>query len=108
MVRVSRIPALFGAQAMSVSPGLILIIPGRKDDGALIAHELKHAEQQEAAGLFRWWAKYLLSKAFRQAQEVEAYRVQIAHGASREVCARNLSTMYRLDLDLPTALWLLS
>lgn len=105
----SRIPALFGAQAMAIAPGLILLHPEREGDTALIAHEEKHAEQQRAHGnAAGWWLQYLTSRAFRQQAEVEAYRVQIAHGASVEGCARALATMYRLGLDFPTAWRLLT
>lgn len=108
MIRPSRIPAIFGAQGLTVAPSLILLDPARADDAALIAHEERHADQQRAVGVLLWWAKYLLQREFRQAQEVEAYRVQIAHGASLEGCARNLATLYRLGIDLPTARRLLS
>lgn len=108
MILQSRIPCAFGAQAMTLTPRLILLHPARANDAALIAHEQKHAEQMRAAGTLTWWARYLLSRDFRRQQEVEAYRVQIERGASLEGCARNLATLYSLGIDLPTARELLS
>lgn len=108
MIRASRIPAWFRAQALTVAPALILVLPERINDAALIAHEQVHAAQQREHGWLKWWAKYLLRRDFRQAQEVAAYRVQIRHGASFEGCARNLATMYRLGIDVRTARMLLA
>lgn len=61
----------------------------------------------ERVGTLTFWWRYLTDKAFRQASEVEAYQVQISHGAKRNACAMNLATMYRLDLDYGVAYQLL-
>ena len=57
----------------------IFIRPEYKDDQALIAHERVHYESMAWVTPF-WWLCYALSKSFRWAQEVKAYRVQIAAG----------------------------
>ena len=49
----------------------------------------------------------LTDKAFRQQAEVEAYKVQIAHGAKRHDCARYLAENYWLRIDYATAYALL-
>lgn len=109
MILHTRLPAIFGAQAMCLAPWLILLHPARAGDAALIAHEQMHAEQmREVGGAVQFWLRYLLCRDCRQRFEVEAYRVQIAHGASIEGCARNLVAHYRLRIDLPTARRLLS
>lgn len=108
MVLHTRIPALFGAQGMTLAPWLILIHPNRRGDKALLAHEGEHARQMRQVGTFKWLALYLVNREFRMDQEVAAYKVQIQHGASLEGCARNLATLYRLDLDLVDARSLLA
>lgn len=102
-MRASRVPAWFGAQALTVSPSLVLILPARLSDLALIAHEETHARQQKEFGWLKWWAKYLLSREFRMEMEVEAYQVQMAHGASLSACARNLATLYCLRITYEQA-----
>lgn len=113
MVVHGRFPLLFKAQAITVAPRLIVMVPARRDDAALLAHEQVHASQQREHGWRRggfvgWWVCYLASRAFRQRMEVAAYRVQIQHGASLEDCARNLSTRYCLGITMRTARMLLS
>lgn len=107
VVRTSRIPAWFGAQALTVSPSLVLVLPERINDRALIAHEETHADQMADVGWLTFWWQYLTSRRFRQMAEVEAYQVQMLHGASPHACARNLATMYRLGISEERALQLL-
>lgn len=107
-VRASRIPSWVGAQALTVSPSLILIVPERVNDQALIAHEETHCKQQAEFGWLKWWAKYLLSREFRLEMELEAYVVQIQHGASLSGCAHNLSTGYWLGISFEQAANLLT
>ena len=59
-----------------------------------------------AGALTGWW-RYLTSKAHRQAYEVEAYKVQIANGASVFSCAVQLSNGYGLNLTQAKSLKLL-
>lgn len=45
----------------------------------LIVHEETHFDQQaEAGGASAWWERYLVDDAFRLAQEVQAYRAELA------------------------------
>lgn len=50
----------------------------------LIAHELKHHDQQDEMGPVRWWQRYLNDPQFRLDQEIEAIRAQLA-------CARGMT-----------------
>lgn len=93
-----------------ISLGPIVLL--RPDVSAgLIAHELAHVRQFWRRP-FTHGPRYLLSKAYRQACEVEAYRAQL-QAAGRTPSrianlARYLATKYRLDLDEETAVRLLS
>ena len=99
---------LFFAAGLTVSQRLIVIHPKHRDDKPLLAHERCHQQQMARVGTLRFWWRYLTSKAFRQASEVEAYKVQIAHGASPAACARHLANLYRLGLSENAAAALLS
>jgi hypothetical protein len=76
--------------------------------GDLMAHEEVHKKQQ-GNNPEAWWDRYLIDKAFRQEQEVEAYAVQYLFVKARrplnmakrylDMFAHTLSTMYKLDLD---------
>lgn len=99
---------LWFAAGFAVNQRLILIHPKYRDDIALLAHERCHQAQMKRVGTSAFWWRYLTDKAFRQQSEVEAYRVQISHGAKQASCAMNLATMYRLDLDYGAAYLLLS
>lgn len=98
---------LWFADGLTVNPRLIIIHPRARGDLALLAHERTHQQQMRKVGTLVFWWRYLTSKAFRQASEVEAYQVQIAAGGNPITCAMNLSTMYRLGLDYGQALKLL-
>ncbi len=97
----------FLKRGITLIPSLTLIPQWAKTDVAYLAHELTHAEQQRKHGVFTFWYRYLTSKPFRQAMEVEAYRVQIVHGASLITCARHLATDYRLRITQDEAIKLL-
>lgn len=105
MVLYTRL--LWFAAGLTASQRLIIIHPKYRDDKPLLAHERTHQQQMARVGTLTFWWRYLTSKAFRHASEVEAYRVQIAHGASRSVCALCLATKYRLGLDYGMAYQLL-
>jgi len=66
-----------------------------------------HVEQQRNAGVLTFWWRYLTNKAHRLNYEVEAYKAQIAAGASQITCARHLATDYRLGITQAEALKLL-
>lgn len=64
----------------------------------LIAHELKHLEQQAEYGIKEWFYDYLEDPKFRLEQEVAAYRIQLktitsrdARCLQRQLCIRDLS-----------------
>ena len=94
---------LWFAAGFTVSQRLILLHPAHANDTALLAHERVHQEQMSRVGTLTFWWRYLTDKAFRQASEVEAYKVQIRHGAKHSSCARHLATHYWLNLDYNTA-----
>lgn len=96
----------FWADAFTVNTSLILIHPDHKQDAPLLAHERVHQAQMRSQGTTRFWLKYLFSKSFRQRVEVEAYKVQIAAGASAITCASHL-TRYWLGITQSEALALL-
>jgi len=105
MIYATRL--LFFADASTVNQKLILIQPRHINNAPLIAHERKHQEQMRRVGTVTFYIKYLFSKTFRQAAEVEAYKVQIEHGASAITCAMHLSRSYRLGITQAQALELL-
>ena len=49
----------------------------------IIAHEMKHLEQQEKTSAEEWWAEYLTNDEFRISQEVEAYHQQYVYICTR-------------------------
>ena len=78
-VRLSKLPRLFDAQAIAVTASLILLVPDRADDQPLIEHERVHCRQiEKAGGAVRFWIRYWRDRDYREACEIEAYRVQIA------------------------------
>ena len=94
---------LFWADGFTVSQWMILIKPQHATNGALIAHERTHQEQMRSVGWLAFVWRYLSSRAFRQAMEVQAYRVQIACGASLGACAQSLARDYWLGIDVARA-----
>jgi len=98
---------LFWTDALTINSELILMRPDFANSTALITHERTHQAQMARMGTFTFWRKYLASKSFRQAMEVEAYKAQIAAGASLITCARHLATDYRLGITQAQAMVLL-
>lgn len=97
-LRASRIPRLFGAQAIAFAPW-VLIVPERAGDRALIAHEQVHFDEQQAMGRWRWCWRYLTAGEFRLLAEVRAYRAQLAlNQQGLERIATALPTLYRLRI----------
>ena len=105
MIHTTRL--LWFAAGFTVSQRLILLHPAHANDTALLAHERTHQEQMARVGTLTFWWRYLTDKAFRQQAEVEAYKVQIAHGANRDTCAGWLAGNYWLGIDFATAYALL-
>ena len=97
---------LFWCDAFTVNANLILVKPKHANSSALIAHEKAHQMQMALNGTFTFWRRYLFSRSFRQACEVEAYRVQIAQGAPIITCASHL-TRYWLGITQAEAMELL-
>lgn len=59
-------------------------------------------------GTWTFWTKYIVSRSFRLAVEVDAYKVQIKHGAPLIRCASNLCTFYWLGISQEQAIELLA
>lgn len=97
----------FLKRGIALMPSLILIPQWAKTDVAYLRHEQCHATQQKRMGVIAFWYLYLMDKTSRKWIEVEAYRVQIDHGASLDYCAHQLATGYGLDIDFETAKQLL-
>lgn len=76
----------------------IRIAPEFFDDKGFIAHELTHVRQfYRSFGLHAF--AYYFSKKHRLKSEVEAYKAQIATGMyGKELAARNISTLYGLNI----------
>lgn len=90
-------------RGICIAPWLILIPQRVRHDAAYLAHELCHAEQQRKHGVITFWWMYLTSDAFRFGAEVEAYKVQIAHGANLGHCAWQLFNGYTLPITFEQA-----
>ena len=84
---------------ITLSPSLILINRKFRNDKALLAHELCHAQQMIVTGTLKFWILYLFSRQFRMKSEIEAYKVSIKTGRSMYLCAYNLADMYYLGID---------
>jgi len=89
-------------------PNLMIIRKDCQHSVPLHKHEETHQEQMRRDGVLKFWFRYLFSKKHRLNYEVEAYKVQISHGASLDGCAKNLSIMYYLGISFETAKNLLS
>jgi hypothetical protein len=90
---------LLWADGMTVAPWLVLIHPRARGDEGLIAHERVHCDQMRRTGTVRFWLLYLLSRRFRLACEVEAYRASLRHRQGGLRCfARALARGYFLGI----------
>lgn len=76
---------------------LILIRPECLHNTALIEHEIVHYREQAWIAPV-WWLRYLLSRKFRLAAEVRAYRRQIELGGITQAQAALMLTQYRLGI----------
>jgi len=107
IIQTSLFPLFFftNVKAITISKKLIIVKTGYKTK-PLIAHETCHQKQMEALGSFgsvKFWFKYWFSKSFRQAAEVEAYKISIANGESINLSAMYLSSGYSLGLSFQQA-----
>jgi hypothetical protein len=118
-VKLSTLPRSFGAEAIALTSRLVLIVPEREHDAALIAHETEHCAQiAEQGGWAIFWPRYLLSRSFRLECEIDAYQVQLEHQVKthgpqwrEEYLARysrRLAESYRLGITSEQARALLS
>ena len=98
----------FWASACTINQKLILVHPCCATDKALLEHEIEHTRQMQLMGTWAFWFRYIVSRSFRLSVEVDAYRVQIKHGASIIRCASNLRTFYRLGISQEQAIELLA
>jgi hypothetical protein len=85
----------------------IFINPDYKDDKALLAHEMVHYKEQAWISPV-WWLRYALSKSFRVAAEVRAYRVSIKEGGMTIGQAAGWLVKYDKSLTVEKAIQLLS
>lgn len=100
IIQTKGIPKNFAA--MTLWP-FIFIRPERHNDESLIAHEMIHYREQ--AWSTPWWVmRYLLSKQFRLAAEVRAYKVQIESGGIPPEEAGSMLMKYRLGITYEQAL----
>lgn len=99
--------AVFWADGFTLCPRLVLIHPRAATDHGLRAHELVHVDQMRRDGWTRFVWRYLFRRSWRQAYEVAAFKVSLAHGARLEVIAELLATEYRLRLSVADAVALL-
>jgi len=95
------------SRGITLTPSLIFIPNWAKGNAAYLAHEQVHAEQQKRDGTITFWRRYLTNQEYRQAMEVEAYKAQIAAGASLITCAMHLATEYNLGITQDQAMKLL-
>lgn len=74
----------------------IFIRKDRKDDKALLAHEMVHWERQKKLGTVRWVFCYLASPTFRFEEEVLGYKKQIELGGmTKERAALSIAEKYK-------------
>lgn len=78
--------------AMTIWP-FIFVRSERKDDKALLAHEMVHYRAMAWITPF-WFLRYAFSKSFRWAEEVKAYRVQVGLGGIAAPEAETLLMQY--------------
>ena len=100
-------PKYFPVAGFTPLPNLMLIRKDCRDNKPLHIHEEVHQRQMVEDGVLKFWFKYLFCPNCRLKYEVEAYRAQIAAGASLDSCAAHLSGMYYLGIDFEQARCLL-
>lgn len=101
IIKTNRIPT--GYDAVSVWP-FILMRPQWSDNKGLVEHEMTHYREQRLCLTVPWWILYGVSRAFRQAAEVRAYRRQIEVGGISTDRAADYLLTYRLGITKDEAL----
>lgn len=91
------------ADALTLTPWLLLIKPRCVGDYALLAHERVHQDQMRRDGTLAFWWRYLTSKKSRYQYELEAYAEQVRRGADVYVCAAHLAKLYGLGVSTAEA-----
>lgn len=91
------------ADALALSPSIVLIKEKYRENRPLRIHELVHVEQQKRDGTLTFWRRYLFSRAHRKDYEVEAYKAQISAGTSLATCAGHLANDYYLGISFAEA-----
>ena len=89
-------------QAITVWP-VIFVLPDQADNVGLLEHELVHYREQAWIAPL-WWLRYVLSKSFRLAAEVRAYKRQIEVGGITRLTAAAMLLNYGLGITLEQAL----
>ena len=105
LIRTTRIPK--GYHAFCVWP-FIFVHPDHAESYGLIEHEMVHYREQRRCLMLPWWLLYGLSRRFRQAAEVRAYRRQIAVGGITADKAADYLLGYHLGITKAQALALLT
>ena len=101
--------AVLFADGFTLMPGLVFIRSKYRGDVALLAHEGVHEKQMQKDGVLVFWVRYLLSKKYRLAYEVEAYKKSVELDAKNlPVYAMLLSGKYGLDVSYEEARLLIS
>ena len=88
-------------QAITIWP-VILVLPDHAENVGLIEHELVHYREQAWIAPL-WWLRYALSKSFRLAAEVRAYKRQIEVGGITRLTAAVMLLNYGLGITLEEA-----
>ena len=92
-------------QAITIWP-VILVLPDHAENVGLIEHEMVHYREQAWIAPL-WWLRYALSKSFRLAAEVRAYKRQIEVGGITRLTAAAMLLNYGLGITLEQSLQLL-
>lgn len=85
-----------GFGAFTVYP-FIFIRPDQVDNHGLVTHETVHYLEQKKSWVIPWLLRYWLSKEFRLAAEVRAYKDQMAAGGITLKGALNMLEKYGVD-----------
>lgn len=104
LIKTKLIPA--GFQAVTIWP-FIVVLPEHATNPGLIEHEMVHYREQSWITAI-WWVRYVISKSFRQAAEVRAYKRQIEVGGISVETAANMLLCYRLGITYDQAYALLT
>lgn len=99
IIKTNLIPKDFNA--ITFWP-FILIRPNCINNKGLINHEMVHYKEQGILVII-WWIRYLLSKKFRLAAEVRAYKIQMECNGITLYEAANMLTKYNLGIDINKA-----